>query len=76
MADRLLAHAADRAPRLVTSLYDPPEMVLSLPHRGRPGRKAGTSELALLPWPGIVVYMTEDEVVRIVRILHGAQRWP
>jgi plasmid stabilization system protein ParE len=43
---------------------------------GRPGRVAGTRELALAPLPFIVVYRVREYRVEIARILHGAQRWP
>jgi plasmid stabilization system protein ParE len=43
---------------------------------GRPGRKPGTREWVSSPLPYIVVYRVRKEVVEIVRILHGAQRWP
>jgi plasmid stabilization system protein ParE len=51
VADYLFAHAPDRAPRLVRSIYAAPETLLSFPHRGRPGKKSGTRELVLSPLP-------------------------
>jgi addiction module RelE/StbE family toxin len=76
IADYLLSHAPERAPRLVRTIHEAPEALLSLPHRGRPGKKTGTRELVLSPLPWIVVYIVRDDVVHVVRILHGAQRWP
>ena len=76
IADYLFSHAPDRAPRLIRSIYEAPETLLSFPHRGRPGKKAGTRELVLSPLPWIVVYTVRDDLVHVVRILHGAQRWP
>ena len=76
IADYLFSHAPDRAPRLIRSIYEAPEGLLSFPHRGRPGKKAGTRELVLSPLPWIVVYTVRDDFVHVVRILHGAQRWP
>ena len=46
------------------------------PHRGRPGRKAGTRELVVSGLPFIVIYRVGAEVVEVNRILHGAQKWP
>lgn len=43
-----------------------------LPERGRPGRVAGTREIALV-WPYVIVYRITDVGVDIVRIWHGAQ---
>ncbi|MBV9503785.1 MAG: type II toxin-antitoxin system RelE/ParE family toxin [Acidobacteriia bacterium] len=49
---------------------------MQLPHRGRPGKKEGTRELVLTPLPYIVVYRIAGDAIYIVRILHGAQKWP
>jgi toxin ParE1/3/4 len=76
IADYLFSHAPERASRLVRSIYEAPVALLSFPHRGRPGKKTGTRELVLSPLPWIVVYTVRDDVVHLVRILHGAQRWP
>ena len=76
IAAYLFVHAPTRAPGLVRSIYEAPEALLSFPHRGRPGKKAGTRELVLSPLPWIVVYTVRDDVVHVVRILHGAQLWP
>ena len=56
IAGYLFSHAPDRAPRLIRSIYEAPETLLSFPHRGRPGKKAGTRELVLSPLLWIVVY--------------------
>lgn len=46
------------------------------PTIGRPGRVTGTRELAVVGTPYVVVYRIERTVVLVLRILHGAQRWP
>jgi toxin ParE1/3/4 len=46
------------------------------PAMGRPGRVARTRELVVLGTPYIVVYRTEAPAVVVLRVLHGAQRWP
>lgn len=46
------------------------------PHLGRPGRKRDTRELILSGLPFLAVYRVREDVVEVVRILHGAQRWP
>ena len=76
IADYLRRHAPDRAPNLIRRVYDAPSTLLTLPDRGRPGKKDGTRELVLTPLPYLVVYTVRDEVVFVVRILHGAQQWP
>jgi len=61
---------------LVREIYNAPSALLTLPYRGRPGRKAGTREFVLPRLPYIVVYQITGEVIHIARILHGAQKWP
>lgn len=46
------------------------------PEYGRPGRVAGTRELVINKTPFIVAYRVQKGVVRILRVLHGAQAWP
>jgi len=43
---------------------------------GRPGREPGTRELVLSRTPYIAVYRVMPSRIEILRILHGAQRWP
>jgi toxin ParE1/3/4 len=60
----------------VHEVYDAPTALLTSPHIGRPGKKKGTRELVLSPLPYIVVYRITGDVIHVVRILHGAQKWP
>lgn len=46
------------------------------PESGRPGRVAGTRELVITATPYIAAYAVGDGIVRILRVLHGAQQWP
>ena len=60
--DTLLTVAADRLKRF--------------PEIGRPGRIKNTRELVVLKTPYIIAYRLTDDVIRILRILHGAIQWP
>jgi toxin ParE1/3/4 len=53
----------------VTRLADHPTMA-------RSGRVGGTRELVVVGTPYVLVYRIEAAAVVILRVLHGAQRWP
>ena len=76
ITDYLFQNAPERAAELVRGIYSAPAALLTFPYRGRAGRKEGTRELVLSSLPYIVVYQITGEVIHIVRILHGAQKWP
>jgi addiction module RelE/StbE family toxin len=46
------------------------------PESGRIGRLAGTRELVIVGTPYIAAYQLVEDGIRILRVLHGAQRWP
>jgi len=50
--------------------------LIDFPESGRPGRVRGTRELVIPRTPFIVAYTLNMDTVRILRVLHGAQRWP
>ncbi len=52
------------------------ESLAQFPQSGRPGRIEGTRELVIQRTPYIVAYRIAGGTVRILRVLHGARRWP
>ncbi|MBP7814746.1 MAG: type II toxin-antitoxin system RelE/ParE family toxin [Phenylobacterium sp.] len=48
----------------------------SISLRTRRGRVDGTRELVVTGTPYVVVLAITDDVVGVVRVLHGAQAWP
>lgn len=46
------------------------------PNSGRPGRIEHTRELVINRTPYIVPYQVTDSGVVVLRVLHGARRWP
>ncbi|MFZ0418747.1 MAG: type II toxin-antitoxin system RelE/ParE family toxin [Candidatus Sulfotelmatobacter sp.] len=62
--------------RVALSIHLELDLLANFPECGRTGRKPNTRELVLSSVPYIVVYRIHDNSVEIVRILHGAQRWP
>ncbi|MGB8028918.1 MAG: type II toxin-antitoxin system RelE/ParE family toxin [Terracidiphilus sp.] len=52
------------------------EWLLQFPEMGRTGRIEGTRELVIQHTPYIVAYRVMGKIIRVLRVLHGAQRWP
>lgn len=61
------------AKRIVTTVEE--NLVLQ-PGMGRPGRKAGTRELVVTGTPYFITYKVEENHLVVLRVLHGAKRWP
>lgn len=76
IGDHLFDDRPERATALLRRIYEETGNLTTFPYRGRPGKKAGTRELVVSGLPWIIVYQVLEEAVEIVRILHGAQRWP
>lgn len=52
------------------------EILHQHPEAGRPGRVRGTRELVISGTPYIATYQANPDAVTILRVLHGARRWP
>jgi toxin ParE1/3/4 len=52
------------------------EMIVDHPGLGRPARVEGTRELVLSGLPYVVPYIHQGDTVVILRVLHGAMKWP
>ena len=64
--------AARTVERIVTSV----EKLGDYPASGRPGRVPGTRELVISGTPYLVPYRVRGEKVEILRVFHGARKWP
>jgi addiction module RelE/StbE family toxin len=73
--DYIAETSPDSARRTARTIVEGVASLHSFPNRGRPGRVEGTREFVFAPLPFVVVYEVDDEV-HVLRILHGAQRWP
>jgi plasmid stabilization system protein ParE len=51
-------------------------MLLSQPGMGRIGRVAGTREWIISGTPYFLVYVVHDEILQVLRLIHGKQDWP
>lgn len=52
------------------------DVLADFPNIGRPGRLWSTRELVVLGSPFVVIYRARANSVQILRVLHGARRWP
>lgn len=51
-------------------------LLLENPHIGRAGRVSGTREFVVPHTPFIAPYRIKDGDLQILRVYHGARRWP
>jgi toxin ParE1/3/4 len=51
-------------------------MIPTNPKLGRPGRAPGTREFVVAGTPYIVPYKLTGGTIEVLRIYHGARRWP
>jgi addiction module RelE/StbE family toxin len=75
ICDYIAETSPDAARRVARTIVEGVASLRTLPKRGRPGRVDGTREFVFAPLPFVAVYEVHEEVC-VLRILHGAQRWP
>jgi toxin ParE1/3/4 len=66
----------DAAARMVECIVASIERLGAHPASGRPGLVPGTRELVVSGTPHLVPYRVRGEAVEILRVFHGARRWP
>jgi toxin ParE1/3/4 len=76
--DYVLARDPGAARRLYNAIRNRVALLADQPALGRPGRVSGTRELVIGGTPYIVAYTIDHAIdsVVILRVLHGARRWP
>jgi len=57
-------------------IFDGIDQLKRFPESGHIGRVNGIRELFIPRTPFVVVYLIEEDVINIVAVLHGSQRWP
>ena len=78
--DEAAAFIAQDNPRaaqiMVKRIGDAARLLSDHPDAGRPGRVHGTRELVVADTPFILPYRVVKNTVQILRVLHGARKWP
>jgi toxin ParE1/3/4 len=64
------------ATRTVLRIVRQVALLVEHPGIGRPGRVAGTRELVIPGLPYVVAYIHRGDIVAVLRIVHGAMKWP
>ena len=76
ICDYISEDRPDSARRVAQSVIERIGTLETFPNLGRVGRVQGTREIAFPPLPFVAIYEVREEQIVILRILHGAQRWP
>ncbi|MGB8411937.1 MAG: type II toxin-antitoxin system RelE/ParE family toxin [Candidatus Binatus sp.] len=66
----------DAAAQIVDRIATSVERLATHPALGRTGRVPGTRELVVSATPYVVPYRVRGETVEILRVFHGARKWP
>jgi toxin ParE1/3/4 len=66
----------ETANRVARTIYETIQSLRTMPHRGRSGRIENTRELVMPGLPYLVIYQVSENLVLILNIVHGAQKWP
>jgi toxin ParE1/3/4 len=64
------------AARVVRAIATTVKLLAQHPALGRPGRVEGTRELVVPDIPYLVPYRVRGRAVEILRVFHGARKWP
>ena len=64
------------ANKFAERIWNSVQLLLNNPKIGRPGRISGTRELVISGTSYIVPYRIKDNEIQILRVLHGARKWP
>lgn len=78
ICDYISESRPESARRVARSIVERIGTLKAFPNVGRSGRVQGTREIAFPPLPFVAIYEVHDTQgeVWVLRILHGAQRWP
>lgn len=78
IADYLLGEslAFEAVNDYVERIYKAPEHLATLPGAGKPGRMPNTREWLVKDTPYALIYRVKDNVVQILRVMHGNRQFP
>ena len=68
--------STEAAETMLDKIFSAVEMLERHPEAARRGRIPATRELIIVGTPFLVVYQVSGNSVQILRVLHGARKWP
>lgn len=78
--DELMGYIAEDSPQAAAAvaekIWESTRVLSDHPAMGRPGRVSGTRELIVAGTAYIIPYRVVASEVQILRVLHGARKWP
>lgn len=66
----------DAARRVAERILECVDRLQEQPLMGRPGRVRGTRELVIAGTPYIAPYRVKGDVMEMIAVFHGRQKWP
>lgn len=76
----IYAYYAERNPssadRMVGTILKAANGLMLFPLMGRSGAVEGTRERVVTRYPYRIVYRIEEDVIVVLRVIHGARQWP
>ncbi len=73
---QVAAEHPQAAQRIAQRILQAVELLAEQPRIGRVGRVPDTREFVITGTPYIVAYRVAEDTLIILRVLHGARRWP
>jgi toxin ParE1/3/4 len=73
---QIAAENPQAAQRVAQRLLRAVDLLAEQPGMGRVGRVPNTREFVITDTPYIAAYQIVEDTLVILRVLHGAQRWP
>jgi toxin ParE1/3/4 len=76
MGEYLRSENAEAATRTMRRVQHAANALGDFPYAGRRGRVEDTRELVVTGTPYVIPYRINRQTVEILRVFHGAMRWP
>lgn len=76
IADYIAEDNPQKARQIVSKIRSAISNLSKQPSMGRLGRVQGTRELVIVGTPYLIIYRLQQGNIEILRVLHGAQKWP